>query len=58
MGMNFMQYLCKSWNGLKVPAWYAYFLYKKIRMLASSENFLKVSDFEYLEFLRSFSKVL
>ena len=36
---------------------YTYFLYKKLRIWASTDSFLKLSDFEYSEFLTSFLKV-
>ena len=33
------------------------FFYKKLRICAKTESFIKLSDFEYLEFLTSFLKV-
>ena len=37
---------------------HTYIFYKKLRIWASTESFLKLSDFEYLRFLMSFLKVL
>ena len=36
---------------------YTYFIYKKLRIGASAESFLKFSDFDYSGFVASFLKV-
>ena len=49
---------CEKYHAVKALLYCRiHMFYKKLRIWASTESFLKLSDFEYSEFLTSFLKV-